>query len=63
MGDYTIHDNPTPEEIELGRALIESLMFLLFGLMIMLCIPPILFFLSKPITPPSFSASDVIKYT
>lgn len=34
-------------------------MFLLFGLMILLCIPPILFFLSKPVTPPSYSASDV----
>ncbi|CAD8159110.1 unnamed protein product [Paramecium octaurelia] len=58
LGDFQIHDHPTDEQIELGRALIESLMFLLFGLMILLCIPPILFFLSKPVTPPSYSASD-----
>ncbi|CAD8051186.1 unnamed protein product [Paramecium sonneborni] len=58
LGDFQINDDPRDEQKELGRALIESLMFLLFGLMILLCLPPIFFFLSKPKTPPSFSASD-----
>ena len=37
----------------------EKLMFFLFGLMVLLCIPPILFFKDKAPSPPSFTASDV----
>jgi len=38
----------------------QNLMIFLFGLMVLLCIPPIFFFKSKAPTPPSFTASDVI---
>ncbi|CAD8134373.1 unnamed protein product [Paramecium octaurelia] len=56
--DFQIYNHPTDEQIKLGRALNGSLMILLFGLMILSFVSPILFFLSKPVTPTSYSASD-----
>ena len=37
-------------------------MVILFVLMVIYCVPPIVFFKSRPLTPPSYSASDVNFY-
>ncbi|CAD8051477.1 unnamed protein product [Paramecium primaurelia] len=58
LGDYDIKDIHTQAEIDEGRRLMQNLMIFLFGLMVLLCIPPIFFFKSKAPTPPSFTASD-----
>lgn len=59
LGDYEIDKIHTEAQIDEGRNLMQRLMFFLFGLMILLCIPPILFFKDKAPTPPSYTASDV----
>ena len=48
LGDYEIKNPPIGDQVEVGRALMQSLMFFLFGLMILLCLPPILLFKTKP---------------
>lgn len=60
LGDYRIDEaTATPEIREEGRDLIGMLMLLLFVLMVFLCLPPLIFFLSRPPSPPSYTASDV----
>ncbi|CAD8071817.1 unnamed protein product [Paramecium sonneborni] len=58
LGDYDIKEEHTQNEIDEGRHLMQNLMFFLFGLMVVLCLPPIFLFKDKAPTPPSFTASD-----
>ena len=58
LGDYTTDSDD--KNFTQGKALIEELVYLLGGIAAALTIPPILFFSSRPLTPPSFTASDVI---
>jgi FLVCR family feline leukemia virus subgroup C receptor-related protein len=58
-GDYeTSNDDSDYSE---GKSLAGSLMLILMILMIILTVPPILFFKSRPATPPCFTASDQCK--
>jgi FLVCR family feline leukemia virus subgroup C receptor-related protein len=57
IGDY---DVKTDLDFGEGRRLVEHLVYFLGVLVAFLTIPPILFFRTKPLTPPSFTASDVL---